>query len=160
MMETLNEADIIYVDESGIDEYYHREHGRALRGEKIYGEVPGRKFQRTNFIAGYCNGRILAPFQYDGTTDADLVEGWVETCLLPVVSKGSVIIMDNASPHKKDTIFDIIEEAGCILIFLPKYSPDLNPIEHFWANMKNHLRNYTKNFDSLWQALVDYFRFK
>jgi len=76
------------------------------------------------------------------------------------VPKGSVIVIDNASFHKKDTLFDIVEEAGCRLIFIPKYSPDLNPIEHFWANMKNHLRNYIKNFDSLLQALADYFRFK
>ena len=127
---------------------------------KVYGETAGRKYQRTNIIGGNCNGKILAPFQYDGTTDADLVEGWLETRLLPVIPKGAVIIMDNASPHKKNTLLDIVEEAVSKIIFLPKYSPDLNPIEHFWANMKNHLRNYAKNFESLWQALVDYFRFK
>ena len=143
-----------------MDEYYHRDYGRALRGEKIYGEVAGKKFQRTNIIAGYCNGKILAPFLYDGKADADLVEGWFETCFLNVVPKGSVIVIDNASIHKKDTLFDVVEEAGSMLIFLPKYSPDLNPIEHFWANMKNHLRNYMKNFDSLLQALADYFSFK
>jgi transposase len=82
---------------------------------KVYGEVAGRKFQRTNIIGGYCNGKILAPFQYEGTTDADLVEGWFEMCLLPVISKGSVIIMDNASAHKKNTLFDIVEEAGCTI---------------------------------------------
>lgn len=151
----------MYVDESGCDEYYHRDHARAIRGKRIYGEVSGRKYQRTNLVAGICNGKILAPFQYDSTTDADLFEGWLETYLLPVVPENAVILMDNATFHKKSTLFDIVEKEGCTLIFIPKYSPDLNTIERsLWANLKNFLRNYMKNFPSLSEALLDYFRFK
>jgi hypothetical protein len=61
---------MVYIDESGCDEYYHRDHGRAPRGERIYGEVAGRKYLRTNFIAGFCDNKVLSPFQYSGTTDS------------------------------------------------------------------------------------------
>jgi len=132
-----------------------------LRGKRIYGDIPGRKYQRTNFISGLCEGKVIAPFQYDETTASDLVEGCVETCLLPAVPKNAVILMDNASFHRRDELFDIVEEAGCTLIFIPKYSPDLNKIEKgLCANMKNYLRNYMKKFNSFNEALIDFFRFK
>jgi transposase len=153
----------VWVDQSGCDEYYHRDHGRAPSGERIYGEIRGRKYQRTNFIAGYCDGKVLAPFQYAGTTDADLVEGWLETALLPVAPDNAVVLMDNASFHKKNNLLEIVEceESKRTLVFLPKYSPDLNKIETaLWANLKNFLRNYMKNFASLAEALLDFFKFK
>jgi transposase len=90
-----------------------------------------------------------------------LVEGWLETYLLPAVAENAVIFMDNASFHRKSTLFDIVEEAGRTLIFVPKYSPDLSNIEtELWANLKNFLRNYMKKFNSFAEALVDFFRFK
>lgn len=108
-----------------------------------------------------CNGKVLAPFQYDGTTDAGLVEGWLETYLPPAAPENAIIFMDSASFHRKDMLFDIVEEAGRTLIFIPKYSPDLNNIEtELWANLKNFLRNYMKKFNSFADALVDFFRFK
>ena len=132
-----------------------------MRGEKIYGEISGRKYQRTNIIAGYYAGKPLAPFQYDGTADSDLVEGWFETYLIPAAPENAVIFMDNASFHRKSVLLDIAEEEGRTLIFIPKYSPDLNAIEQgLWANLKNFLRNYLKNFTSLAEAFVDYFSFK
>jgi transposase len=114
-----------------------------------------------NIIAGCCSGRVTAPFQYEGTTDSNLAEGWFEKYLLPAVPEKAVIIIDNASFHRKSALFDIVEKAGCTLIFIPKYSPDLNAIEHeLWANLKNYLRNYFKNFCSLAEILMDFFRFK
>jgi transposase len=69
--------------------------------------------------------------------------------------------MDNASFHRKSILFDIVEEAGFTLIFIPKYSPDLNNIEtELWANLKNFLRNYLQKFISLSDALIAFFRFK
>jgi putative transposase len=90
-----------------------------------------------------------------------LVEGWVETCLLPAVPAEAVIFMDNAPFHRKPELFEIVEDAGRTLVFIPKYSPDLNKIEtELWANLKNFLRNYMKKFNSLSEALMDFFRFK
>ena len=144
-----------WVDQCGIDQHYHRSHGRALRGKKIYADIPGRRYKRTNIIAGYLDGKVVAPFQYDGTTDSDLVEGWFEEYLLKSIPKGTTIALDGASFHRKDILHDIVEGEGCGLNFLPTYSPDLNKIEYaVWANLKNHLRNYSKNFDTLEEALL------
>jgi transposase len=157
----LDKNTIVYVDECGIDEHYHRTHGRAPRGERIYADVPGKKYKRTKIIAGYYNGKAIAPFQYDGTTNAGLVDGWVETYLLNELPEKTTIVMDRASFHKESTIVDIVEDASCDLLFLPAYSPDLNPIEHaLWANLKKYLRNYSKNYNLLEDALMDFFRLK
>jgi len=163
-MEAIGEIDdiaICWVDQCGVDKYYHRSHGRALQGKRIYASVPGKRFIRTNLTAGYLNGKIVAPFQYEGTTNSDLIEGWFEEHLLKAVPGGTTFAIDSASFYRKSILCDIVEESGNRLISLPTYSPDLNKIEYaVWANMKNHLRNYSKNFKSLNDALVDYFRFK
>lgn len=90
-----------------------------------------------------------------------MVEGWLETYLLPAAPENAIIFMDNASFHRKSALLDIVENSGRTLLFIPKYSPDLNPIEtQLWANMKNFLRNYLKNFHSFSDALIDFFHFK
>lgn len=157
----LDENTLCWVDECGVDKHYHRNYGRSLRGKRIYASIPGKKYKRTNIIAGYLRGKVAAPFQYDATTDCDLVEGWFEQHLLKALPKGTTIPIDNAPFHRMDMLRDIVESAGCHLIALPTYSPDLNKIEHaLWANMKNYLRNYSKNFSSIEDALSDYFQLK
>ena len=80
-IEKTDKSTICWVDQCGIDKYYHRSHGRALRGKKIYADVPGKKYKRTNIIAGYINGKVVVPFQYEGTTDSNLVEVGKRTSL-------------------------------------------------------------------------------
>jgi len=160
-IEQIDKSTICWVDQCGVDKHYHRRYGRSLRGKKIYAKVPGKKYKRTNICAGYINGKAIAPFQYDGTTNSDLIEGWFENFLLPALPKGTTIPIDNASFYRKDILRDIVEEAGCFLISLPTYSPDLNKIETaLWANLKNHLRNYSKYFSLLDDVLMDYFQFR
>ena len=87
--------------------------------------------------------------------DGDLFEGWLEQVLVTVLKnpEKSVIFLDNASPHKKDRIYDIAADYGFKVIFLPPYSPDYNKIEKFWANVKNRLRKNMHNFFNFWDAL-------
>ena len=145
------------MDETGIDEYLHREYGRAKRGEPVYSMVSGRKYKRTGIVAAQMGKKILSPLQYDGTMDSTLFEMWFEQLLLPALPKNSVITMDNASFHRKKLI-SIAEKAGHRLIFLPPYSPELNPIENFWSWLKNHLRKILPNFLSFDDALCECFR--
>ena len=124
---------IAYVDECGIDTYLYREYGYAARGQKVFDQISGRKYKRCGIVAAQLNGRILAPLQYDGTMDSSLFEFWFTSQLLPTLKKGCVVVMDNASFHRKTRLLPAAQKAGIILIFLPPYSPELNPIEHFWA---------------------------
>jgi transposase len=149
---------IVYVDESGIDKHLIRERCRAKRGRKVYGATYGRKFERCNIVAGKICARVVAPMEYKGTTDHILFEQWFAECLLPEVGAGKVIVMDNASFHRPNALNALAKAAGCRILFLPPYSPDLNPIEKEWANLKKFLRNYGKNFSSLFDALQDYFK--
>ena len=89
--------------------------------------------------------------EYDGTMDSLLFEAWFVQRFLPAIKKGTVIVMDNASFHRKKQFFCAAKKAGCILIFLPPYSPQLNPIEKFWSWLKRYLRKilpFHKSFDS------------
>ena len=124
---------IAYVDESGIDGYLYHEHAYALRGEKVYGKIMGRKFQRTNIVAAKLGNEILAPMQSNGTTDAPLFEQWFEQWLLLCLPQDTIIVMDNASFDRKNELFKIAEKHHRTILFLPPYSPKLNPIENFWA---------------------------
>ena len=150
---------IAYVDESGIDQYLYREYAYALRGETVTERVPGKKFQRTNLVAAQLNGEIIAPMQYHGTTDALLFEHWFKQWLLPCLSEDIVIVMDNAAFHRKKKLFEIAEEHHRRLIFLPPYSPELNPIEHFWAKLKQWLKLHIKEFISLDDAISAFFSY-
>jgi len=142
-----------YVDETGLDEYLNREYGRAPRGEKVVEKQSGKKFKRTNILAAKCGDEIMEPLQYDGRTDHRLFETWFETRLCPVLKNGDVTVMDNATFHRKKTLRSIAERFGVRVIFLPPYSPDLNPIEKFWSWLKCKLRSILRFFPSLDMAI-------
>jgi len=151
---------LYYADESGFDEYYSREYGYAPRGEKVIGKISGKHFARTSIIAAQNGDEVLAPFAFGGSMNGDLFEGWLEHIFVPALKtpEKSVLIIDNATHHRKDTIYDIADEHGFKVIFLPPYSPDLNPIEKFWANIKRRLRLHMYKFGTFWEALNHAFR--
>jgi len=130
---------IAYVDETGIDTCLYREYGWSERGKPLMGTVSGRKFKRTGIVAAQMGKSIIAPLQYDGTMDSALFETWFATRLLPSLPANSLVVMDNASFHRKNKLFPLVEQAGVRLVFLPPYSPEYNPIEHFWAWLKRYL---------------------
>jgi transposase len=139
----------VYVDETGIDQYLYRPYARAPRGVPVSWEISGRKYARTSIVAGQCGKHIVAPLQYSGTMDGRLFRFWFQTMLLPSIKAGSVVVMDNARFHQKKVLCEMAEQAGCHVLFLPPYSPDLNPIENFWAWLKARLRNLLPLFPTL-----------
>lgn len=153
---------IAYVDESGIDKYLYREYGYAPRGELVHDQIRGRKYARTGIVAAQMGRDILAPCTYDGTMNHERFENWFETQLLPSLPKETVIVLDNASFHRKETLYSLAQKQDCFLIFLPPYSPQLNPIEHFWSWLKRTLCKILPKLSSFEEALFAafYFRFQ
>jgi len=128
-----------------------------LRGERVYGEVSGTRYARVSVVGAINpNNEFLAGFAFKGYMNSDLFCGWLEHVFVPKLTspEKSVLILDNASHHPKDAIQDIANEYGFSVIFLPKYSPDYNKIELYWANIKNWLRLHLYKFDSFWDGLI------
>ena len=150
---------IAYVDETGIDTYLYREHCYAEKGRQVIGYIRGRKYRRVSIVAAKMGKKVIAPLQYEGTMDSVLFETWFQSCLLQALPDASVIVMDNAAFHRKIKLFALAELAGLTLIFLPPYSPDLNPIENFWAWLKNRLRKTLSDYGDFDDALYSVFQF-
>ena len=147
----------VYVDESGIKNDCRRIWARSERGVKIHDVRPGKKSKRTNVVAGLWGKKHVAVKCYYHTTSSAFFEEWFEWKLLSVIPVGSVIILDNASFHRKKALFQIAGRYGVYVLFLPTYSPDFNPIEHSWANLKRWLIDHLHRFTSIDFAIEHYF---
>ena len=100
-------------------------------------------------IAALCQGQLIAPFTVEGACNRAVFEIWLETCLIPMLKPGQVLVMDNATFHKGGRIEQLIQEAGCQLLYLPAYSPDFNKIERCWSWLKSRIRKQLDQFDCL-----------
>ena len=135
-----------------------REYGRSLRGAIIEDVKCGKKFERKNITGALCNHEYYAVECYGHSTDSTYFENWFERCLLPGLPKGHTVIMDNAPFHRKERLRKLAR-GKARLLFLPPYSPDYNPIEQSWANMKRYIRDNMQNYLSIDAAVYDYFGF-
>ena len=118
----------------------------------------GRKFRRTSIVAGQMGKKVVGAFEYSGTMNGELFELWFEEMLIPEIGEDAgedaVIIMDNASFHRKKKLYEIARRHNRELIFLPPYSPELNPIEHFWHWLKQKLADTLKGSVTLAEAIL------
>jgi transposase len=153
-IEAIDPGTLVYVDEAGVDNRLFRPYARAIRGQKIYADIPGKKRERYSMIGGLTNSKFIAPLTFQGGCNAEVFNTWLEKILLPSIPKGSTIIMDNAAFHKSARTREIIEAVGCHLLFLPTYSPDLNPIEHCWHTVKSRLRPLIQNGCGYFQEII------
>lgn len=115
----------------------------------MYGAISGMRYARESFIAAQRGAHMLSPFCYQGTCNSDLFNMWLKDFLIPELKPGQVVILDNASFHKSLNTKRLIEEAGCRIFFLPPYSPDLNPIELVWANLKKKIQGLLEKIDGI-----------
>ena len=145
------------MDECGINAYLQREYARAPRGKQIEDVKRGNQYERVNVIGALCEGEHHAIKCYKQTTEAGFFEGWFEESMLKEIPNGYTIIMDNARFHRKKKLRKLAR-GKVRLLFLPPYSPDYNPIEKSWANMKRHLRDNLNNFQLVGSAIYDYFK--
>lgn len=152
-LSTLALAEVVYVDEAGMDSRDDYAYGWNQRGQRFHALKPGRRQDRVNMIAALCNQHLTAPFTIEGACNRTVIEIWLETCLLPVLNPGQVVVMDNATFHKGGQIEQLIQQAGCKLLYLPPYSPDLNKIERCWSWLKSRIRKQLNQFECLRDAM-------
>lgn len=131
---------LVFVDESGATTAMTRLRGRAPRGQRVDGTTPHGHWQVTTMIGAIRRSGVTAAMTIDSPTDSDVFRAYVERVLVPSLRPGDVVVMDNLSAHKAPGVVERIEEAGAELIYLPPYSPDLNPIEPCWSKVKEFLR--------------------
>lgn len=128
--------------------------GRAPRGERLIDKVPHGHWKTTTLIAALGISGMRCSTVVDGAVNGDVFEAFVEQVLVPELRHGDVVVMDNLSSHKRERVRELIEAAGARLLFLPPYSPDLNPIEMIFAKIKQLLRSIkTRTQDALWKAM-------
>jgi len=144
---------VVYVDEAGMDNREDYSYGWNEKGQRFHALKSGRRQGRVNMIAAFCNRKLMAPFTVEGSCNRTVVEIWLETCLIPLLWPGQVVVMDNATFHKGGNIEQLIEEAGCQLLYLPAYSPDFNKIEQCWSWLKSRIRKQLNQFDCLRDAM-------
>lgn len=145
--------DLVYIDETGIEHNAIRANCWTKRGVEIIGERSGKHRLRTSVMAALNGDEIKAPIRYSGTANTELFLYWLEKVLLPELKRGQVLIMDNCSIHKSTIVEELINSVGCRLIYLPPYSPDFNPIENYWAVMKNNIKKIRDKFDNILEAI-------
>ncbi len=145
------------MDETGIDTWLCREHGWSERGAPVVGEVCGRKYERVGVVAALLGDSVIEPCQYWQTMESCFFEAWFEERLLPALPANSVVVMDNASFHRKPRLPGLAEKAGHRVLFLPPYSPELNPIENYWSWLKRQLRKILPGFQTFNYALCSIF---
>lgn len=131
-----------------------RMRGRAPRGERLIDKVPHGHWKTTTLIAALGISGMCCSTVVDGAVNGDVFEAFVEQVLVPELRRGDVVVMDNLSSHKRQRVRELIEAAGARLLFLPPYSPDLNPIELIFSKVKQLLRSIkTRTQDALWKAM-------
>lgn len=131
-----------------------RTRGRCKRGQRLIGKVPFGHWKTTTFVAGLRCGALTAPFVIDAPMNRDIFLAYLRECLAPTLVAGDIVIMDNLPSHKVAGVRETIEAAGAKLIYLPPYSPDLNPIEMAFSKLKALLRKAAEQtIPALWDRI-------
>ena len=157
VIKDITEDRLVYLDESGIEMNIIQDRGWGKKGKILHSTKSGKYYQRTNIIAGLVSNKPIAPFIFNGSCNTELFNSWVEQFLIKELKSGQVVVMDNAAFHKSNKAKELIESVGCKMIFLPPYSPDLNPIEKFWANMKKWIKQKIEPSLDLYQIICSFF---
>lgn len=136
----LDPARLVFIDETAVSTNLVRIRGRAPRGVRLVGHVPLGTWKTITFVAALRRNKMTAPMVVDGPMTGEMFLAYVEQCLVPTLKRNDIVVMDNFGAHKVAGVQEAIERAGATLRYLPKYSPDLNPIELPYSKFKALLR--------------------
>lgn len=152
----LNPASLVFIDETWASTSMARQRGRTPIGERLKVGIPYGHWKTTTFVAGLRLSGMVAPLVLDGPINREAFVAYIEQVLVLGLKPGDIVIMDNLSSHKGNQVREAIEAVGASLLYLPPYSPDLNPIENAFAKIKAHLRKAARRtMDGLWNAIAD-----
>jgi transposase len=145
---------LVFIDETSTNTKLTRLRGRSLKGERLPGAVPFGHWQTQTFIAALRSSGLTAPWLIDGAMDRTVFDLYIETQLAPTLEQGEVVILDNLKVHQSARAAAALRARGAWFLFLPAYSPDLNPIEMAFAKLKAHLRAAgARTYEALWRAV-------
>jgi transposase len=151
---TCDPSRLVFLDETGAATDMTRLHGRSLVGERCHDHVPGGHWKTITFIAGLRINGLVAPWCLDSAMDGDAFLIYIREILAPVLKPGDILIADNLPAHKVAGVSELVEAAGAYLLYLPSYSPDLNPIEQAFSKIKALLRKAAeRSVEALWKAI-------
>ncbi len=147
---------LVFIDETSVKTNMTPLRGRSPRGERLRADVPFGKWRTQTFVAGLRCDRLVAPWIIEGAMDGAAFDTYVRSQLAPALRPGDVVILDNLNVHKSPRAAQALAERGAWFLFLPKYSPDLNPIEMAFAKLKTLLRKAdARTYEELWRAVGD-----
>ena len=147
---------LMFIDETAVKTNMTRLRGRSPRGARLHGAAPFGHWRTQTFIAGLTADALVAPWIIEGAMNGEAFAAYVETQLAPALDPGTVVILDNLGVHKNARAAKALQDRGCWFLFLPPYSPDLNPIEMAFAKLKAHLRRAgARTFQALAKAIGD-----
>lgn len=150
----LDPEKLIFIDETAATTKMARLYGRAPHGQRCRAAIPHGHWKTTTFTAGLRLSGLAAPMIIDGATDGDVFRAYVEKVLIPELNPRDIVVMDNLPAHRVGGIRETIEAAGAILLYLPPYSPDFNPIEMAFAKLKAILKGAAaRTIPDLYKAL-------
>jgi transposase len=154
VMRGLSGGKVVFLDETAAKTNMARSHGYAPKGRRLEGFAPYRRWQTTTFLGAMRAGGFIAPMVVDGAMTSELFLAYVQRVLIPELSAGDVVVMDNLSCHTQLAVREALEAAGCSVLYLPAYSPDLNPIEMAFSKLKCLLRKAAaRTAEALWDAI-------
>lgn len=136
----LDSTALVFIDETAITTNMVRTRGRCPRGDRLVDYAPHGHWKTITFIAGLRHDEMVAPFVIEGAMNGEIFLAYIEQCLAPTLQSGDIVIMDNVATHKVNGVEEAIEAVGATLLYLPQYSPDLNPIEQAFSKFKALLR--------------------
>lgn len=150
----MNVEKLVFIDETWTATNLTRRYGRALKGKRCLGSAPYGHWQTTTFVGALRHRRLSAPMVIDGPMDGEVFLAYVRSCLCPTLAPGDIVILDNLSSHKVDGVEAAIRASRATALYLPPYSPDLNPIEKFFSKLKALLRKAAKRSQTaLWEEI-------
>jgi len=145
---------LIFLDESSINTGMTRLYGRSSSNARVIDYTPDVRFERTSILSSIRANGEMVPLVFEGSLNGELFKEYISECLVPTLHEGDIVIMDNLSSHKVKGVMEAIIAAGANVVYLPPYSPDLNPIEMMWSKIKAYLRKVKARTNELLETAI------